>query len=185
MEKGYVRSIRGSTAKAQAERLRLRGLTDRQIYGLLHETIAETVSQFRDLGGVLHVAADLRVFVAQEKNKEQQIADAVSLCEKNGIRIRLVDNPDATHAELVRQANKMLAGDRLWSGDKRKTVRSGQKGGKQRGVNAKARRNARVEDGIVRAFVALIGQKLTWRNVSKALGISITALRKHYWNPKQ
>lgn len=179
MEKGFVRKLWKFPTDTQRATILARGVPERDIWehGVGAEDAEGCIASFRNRGGTLYIAADLRVL----GENQDEIAKAVDKCERAGIRIVDLAHPElGTIAAQIKWAYARLAEYRRWRGDKNAARRTGSSGGKQRGANAAAARAERIPDDAVRKLIGLIGKCLTWRDVEDVTGISTATLRRHY-----
>lgn len=141
------------------------------------ENLAEHRRAFRKRPGVFAIAADLRILCSAAQPKRPDIVAALADLEKAKITVRDYRVPEATHAELQDAAFKAVANARFTT-NRRKAKREGAKGGTRKGIEAQARRNAMVDDGIARRLCA--ADELTWKRKEFILGISKATLIRNY-----
>ncbi len=179
MEKGFVRKLWKFPTEGQRDLLKTRGLSGNAVYehGSGDEDIAACIGSFRKRGGTLYIAADMRVL----GENQQQIAEAVDRCEREGIAIVDLAHPElGSLAAQIKYAFARLAEWQRWGGDKAKARRTGLRGGKAKALASAARRAEKMPDDAVRRLVGMIGKKLTWRDVEEITGFSTATLRRHY-----
>lgn len=180
MEKGFVRKLWKFPVETQRAALKASGLTDAAIYeanGNRGEDVDAILKAFRGQGGTLKIAADMRVF----GDNQMQITEAVDKLETARVRIVDLAHPDLkTISAQQRWAFARLVDWSRWQGDKKRARRTGAAGGKAKGLVAAAKRAEKIPDAAVRELLSMIGEKLTWRKVSKITGISMASLRRHY-----
>lgn len=124
--------IRGfCRTKGQEDALKSEGLTPRQIFMADRgaETLEHCLASFRDRGGILVIAHDLRVFGASKR----EVADIMARLEGLNIKVRDITHPfDTTIAQQVQRANVAISGSRF-HGDKGRAKKQGRAGGQAKG----------------------------------------------------
>lgn len=142
------------------------------VHGQGSETIAELVYAFRSRPGrhALYIGADYRVF----GETMFEIREAVKALHIAGVIITDLLHPEDT---LLDAYNRAQVGLR-WSGDRKKQKRNGAKGGKGKGRESAARRNAAVSDDIARRLCSL--KELKWSVKAWVLGMAETTAIRHY-----
>lgn len=132
--RGFCRS------KQQEDVLRAHGLPPRQIFmaGRGAEGLDHCLASFRDRGGVLVLAGDLRVLAGTKR----QVAETMAVLEKLNIKVSDLTNPgDTTVAQQVQRAHVLISGSRF-HGDRKRAKKMGQAGGRAGGKFAWDKRDS-------------------------------------------
>lgn len=142
------------------------------VHGQGSETIAELIYTFGSHYGLheLYIGADYRVF----GETMFEIREAVKSLHKTNVKIIDLLHPEDT---LLDAYNRAQVGLR-WCGDRKKQKRNGAKGGKCKGREAAARRNAAVSDDIAKRLCSL--KELKWSKKAWVLGMAETTAIRHY-----
>lgn len=180
--RGFVRKLPKLPVDEQRAKLAADGVKIIYEYGKDAEDIDGCLMAFRKRGGIIKIAADLRVF----GDTQDEITEAVSKCEEAGVTIRDIAHPELkTVSKQQRYAFGRIAFMRRWDGDRRRAGRTGSEGGKAKAVVAAAKRAERVPDDTICRLIGVVeaGKVLTWRYLEWALGgkpFSVGTLRRHY-----
>lgn len=180
--RGFVRKLPKIPVDEQRERLKAVGVKIIYEFGTGAEDLDNCLMAFRKRGGIIKIAADLRVF----GDTQDEITEAVSKCEEAGVAIVDIAHPELkTVSKQQRYAFGRIAFMRRWDGDRRRAGRTGSEGGKAKAVVAKAKRAEQVPDGVIGRLLWVVesGQVLTWRLLEWVLGgkpFSVGTLRRHY-----
>lgn len=133
-QRGFCRT------KDQEAALKAYGLEPRHIFMADRgaESLHFCLESFRDRGGVLVLAGDLRILAGTKR----QVAEAMATLEKLNIKVTDLANPgDTTVAQQVHRANLAISGSRF-QGDRKRAKSQGRAGGKANGKFAWDRRDA-------------------------------------------
>lgn len=180
--RGFVRKLWKIPVDIQRERLIADGVKIIYEAGKGAEDVDSCINAFRGRGGIIKIAADLRVF----GDTQDEITEAVSKCEEASVRIIDLAHPELkTVSKQQRYAFGRIAFMRRWDGDKRKAGRTGSEGGKAKAIVAAAKRAERVPDDTICRLIGVVEARkvLTWRYLEWALGgkpFSVGTLRRHY-----
>lgn len=175
--RGFVRKLYKLSIEPQRQTLAEAGVKIIYEIGKGAEDLDNCIMAFRGRGGIIKHAADLRIF----GDTQAEIAEAVGKCEEANVRIIDLANPELkTIAAQLKHAFARIAFMRRWDGDKRKARRTGAAGGHAKAEHQARKRAEKIPDDAVRKLIAMIGRKLTWRDVADITGISTATLRRHY-----
>lgn len=153
------------------------GKPERCIYieGRGAETFEQCVASFRN-GGTLGLVGGFRVLGASRKNIMARLREL----KKRKIIPYDLDSGSTDQVELLHTAISQIAGARSLRLDPRQPKRLGRKGGLQKGINAQAKRNAILQEDIVRRICT--APELDWERRAEILGpnFSESTLRRLY-----
>lgn len=153
------------------------GKPERCVYieGRGAETFEQCVASFRN-GGTLGLVGGFRVLGASRKNIMARIREL----KKRKIVPYDLDSGSTDQVELLHTAIGQIAGARQLRNDPRQPKRLGKKGGEAKGRNAAAKRNAILQEDIVRRLCT--HPKLNWEDRAQILGenFSQSTLRRLY-----
>lgn len=177
MEIGFVCKLWKNPAETQREKLSAAGIRRIYEHGQGAESLDAVLMAFRNQPGTIKIAADLRVF----GHSQAAIAEAVSKCERAGIKIVDIAHPELTTiAAQLKHAFAQVAFMRRWDGDKAKARRTGANGGKAKAEHQAVKRAEKMPDDAVQRLIGKLGKTLTWRDVADVTTFSTATLRRHY-----
>jgi hypothetical protein len=158
------------------EEARLQAAGVKQIYriGRGLESLHWALDWLRGRGGVLKVAADLRIFGATRADMMAALDD----CERQGVMVIDIAHPDdTTLAQRIKRALIAISSARF-IGDRRKARREGSKGGKAKGASAWMARNEIAPRWLIENMVRMFGAVKAAAALDNK--ISASTLRRQY-----
>lgn len=164
--------------KEQEAGLKAAGLPPRAIFmvGRGAESLDHCLESFRDRGGVLVLAGDLRILAGTKR----QVAETMARLEKLNIKVTDLTNPgDTTVAQQVQRAHVLISGSRF-HGDRKRAKKMGHAGGTARGKFAWDRRDSLAPRWLVDRIVD--AKWISWDQKVLLLAPHFTeaSLRRHY-----
>lgn len=145
------------------------------------ESLITCLQKFRGRGGILVIAADLRVL----GGTQTQITDALEKLELAGIKVLDLEHVEhRTHSVMQKYAFGKLAAEGRWKASKSSARRTGKLGPKARAVNAAIARTKVMADDAVRRLVSLVEDGcITWKQAEYVTGgspLSLATMQRHY-----